>query len=286
MKLSTRVDVRKEPFHLNHNKSSRKQIWEIHHAHPCMEFLYVYEGHGSVKINKQVLEIRPGTLLVFQPFQLHRIQIKGPFIRSVLMFDPYVLDAALLSFNGIRKWFNLLWKQPLTCQVIPEQHHFAILYERLHERLSKVSSGQQQEEFMLSLLSMLQLLELCEKVIYKSLTGKLMPRYSQTVVLMIEWIELHYKEKFDLNRMSEDLHLSTYYLSHTFRQSMGSSITEYIISRRLKEACLLLETSTKTASFIAQEVGFLNGSYFVEYLRPFGESRPKRTECKYNKDIT
>ncbi|WP_173216534.1 helix-turn-helix domain-containing protein [Paenibacillus alba] len=267
MKLSTSVDVRKEPFHLNHYKCCRKQAWEIYHAHPCMEFLFVFEGHGTVEVNKQLLSIEPGTLLVFQPFQLHRIQMKGPFIRSILMFDPYKLDGALLAFNGIRKWFNILWKKELTCQALPQQQHVANLFENLNTKLKNVPANKQQEEFILCLLSILRHLEPYEKEIYKGKEDAGKPRFSHTAMQMIEWIELHYKEKFDLSRMSEDLHLSTYYLSHMFRQSTGSSITEFIISRRLKEACLLLETTTKTASFIAQEVGFLNGSYFCRVFK-------------------
>ncbi|MEC0264650.1 AraC family transcriptional regulator [Paenibacillus anseongense] len=275
MKLSTNVDVRKEPFHLNHYKISRKPAWEIYHAHPCMEFLYVYEGHGRVEVNKQVLPVEPGTLLVFQPFQLHRLQIKGPFVRSILMFDPYKLDAALLAFSGIRQWFNILWKQPLQCQAIGEQQHVAVLFERLHEKLAHTLLHKQEEEFILSLLAILQGIEPVRKKLYSGLEDKLRPRYSHTAIQMIEWIELHYKEKFDLNRMSEDLHLSTYYLSHTFRQSTGSSITEFIVARRLKEACLLLETTNKTAGFIAQEVGFLNGSYFCRVFKTVLGITPK-----------
>jgi AraC-like DNA-binding protein len=275
LKLSTNVDVRKEPFHLNHYKISRKLTWEIYHAHPCMEFLYVYEGHGRVEVNKQVFPVEPGTLLVFQPFQLHRIQIKGPFIRSILMFDPYKLDAALLAFSGIRQWFNILWKQPLQRQAIGEQQQVAALFERLHQKLARVHIHKQQEEFVLSLIAILQGIEPVRKELYSGLEDKLRPRYSHTAMQMIEWIELHYKERFDLNRMSEDLHLSTYYLSHTFRQSTGSSITEFIVARRLKEACLLLETTNKTASFIAQEVGFLNGSYFCRVFKTVLGITPK-----------
>ncbi|MGU3566523.1 helix-turn-helix domain-containing protein [Paenibacillus sp. D51F] len=120
---------------------------------------------------------------------------------------------------------------------------------------------------MLCLLSILQHLEPFEKGMHLGQDDPFMPRFSHTVMQMMEWIELHYKEKFDLHRMSEDLHLSTYYLSRMFRQSTGSSITEFIISRRLKEACLLLETTTKTAGFIAQEVGFHNGSYFSRVFK-------------------
>ncbi|MDR6551213.1 AraC family transcriptional regulator [Paenibacillus qinlingensis] len=275
MKLSTSVDVTREPFHLNHEKSSRKLNWEVYHAHSCMEFLYVYEGVGRVEVNKRWYSVEPGSLLIFQPFQLHRIQIQGPFVRSVLMFDPYRLDAALHAFNGIRSWFHLLWKESLTCQVIPNQQHLAKFYEHLYCKMSRVSPFKQQEEFVLCLLALLQQLESCESEICLVQKEKPKLRCHHTAGQMTEWIERHYKEKFNLQRMSEDLHLSTFYLSHIFRQSTGRTITEFIISRRLKEACLMLETTSKSASFIAQEVGFQSGSYFSRVFKTVLGMTPK-----------
>jgi len=268
MKLSTSVNVKKEPFHLNHYKSDRQQHWEVHHAHQSMEFLYIYEGRGTVEVNKRQYPVEPGTLLVFQPFQQHRIRMQGLFIRTVLMFDPYQLDAGLQAFGSLRKLFATLWKQPLALQVFPCQHELAPLFDKLNRKLKDVHPGKHQEEFTLCLLFLLKHLEPLEKELIDPRSEvACKPRYSHTVEQMIEWIELHYKEKFDLNQMSDDLHLSTYYLSHTFRQSTGCSITEFMTNRRLKEACLLLITTSKTSSFIAQEVGFLNGSYFCRVFK-------------------
>lgn len=275
MRLSTSVDVTKEPFHLNHVKSCRTQNWEVYHAHSCMEFLYVYEGNGRVEVNKRWFNIEPGSLLVFQPFQLHRIQMKGPFVRSILMFDPYRLDAVLRAFSGMRSWFNTLWRQPLTCHVLPRQQQMAHLYENLYSKLHRVPLHKQQEEFVLTLLSLLQQLEPFEHELCQGQKEKLKLGNNHTAEVITEWIERHYKDKFDLGRMSEDLHLSTFYLSHIFRQSTGRTITEFIISRRLKEACLLLETTSKTASFIAQEVGFQNGSYFSRVFKSVLGITPK-----------
>ncbi|MFC5450357.1 AraC family transcriptional regulator [Paenibacillus aestuarii] len=276
MKLSTSVNVKKEPFHLNHYKSDRQQHWEVHHAHQSMEFLYVYEGRGTVEVHKQQSPVQPGTLLVFQPFQQHRIRMQGTFIRTVLMFDPYLLDNGLHAFGSLRKLFGTLWKGPLAMQAIPGQHELAPLFEKLNRKLKDVHPGKHQEEFTLCLLFLLKHLEPYEKEwIAPHSEHKFKPRYSHTVEQMIEWIELHFKEKFDLHQMSDDLHLSTYYLSHTFRQSTGSSITEFITNRRLKEACLLLETTSKTSGYIAQEVGFLNGSYFCRVFKTMLGLTPK-----------
>jgi quercetin dioxygenase-like cupin family protein len=64
-----------------------------------MEFLYVHRGQGTLIMNQQTYGIFPGTLIVFQPFQLHSVQMtdmeNSPFIRSPLIFDPAVVEEHL-----------------------------------------------------------------------------------------------------------------------------------------------------------------------------------------------
>jgi AraC-like DNA-binding protein len=284
MRLSTAVNLNKEPFHLNFQKTSDQKNWEVFHAHQSMEFLYVYEGEGSAHVNKSVIPIVPGSLLIFQPFQLHRLKIKQNFVRSVFMFEPYAVDSSLIAFPSLRKFYDSLWKSLLSNQAIylsPEHNEFILLYHQLNERLKTVPSGKWQEEFILFIMSFLQHLRFYVKDLCPPQYTAPSLKGSHTVDRMIRWIDTNFRNNFTLKKMSEELHLSTYYLSHTFREATGSSITEFITSRRLKEACILLETSSMSISHIALEVGFQNGSYFCRVFKQKLQLSPKdyRQSC-------
>lgn len=53
---------------------------------------------------------------------------------------------------------------------------------------------------------------------------------------MMHWIEEHYTDEIKLNHMADDIHLSKSYASRIFQQETGSSITDYVTARRLKQA--------------------------------------------------
>ncbi|MFF2089559.1 AraC family transcriptional regulator [Paenibacillus sp. NPDC058174] len=279
MKLSTTVDVRKEPFHLNYCKTSNQQTWEVFHAHQSMELLYVHEGEGDAYIHGKVFPIQPGTLLLFQPFQLHRLEMNRLYVRTILMFDPYPVDTALVGFPALQHFFKGLWKSKLANPVLyfsPTNNELLVLYERLHQRLQHVPSHKIQEEYMLFLLSALQLLRLSEQQL--GLTKQTAPEQEtfQTIKRVLSWVDTHYRDKFVLEKLADDLHLSSYYLSHSFSDKTGSSLTQYISSRRIKEACLLLETTTKSVGAIADEVGFQQVSYFCRVFKGMLGVTPKR----------
>ncbi len=90
---------------------------------------------------------------------------------------------------------------------------------------------------------------------------------SHPVEDIIQWIEQHYSEEFRLESLAGELHLSPFYLSRLFNTATGSSITQYITARRIREACLLLQTSSLSISAIGQNVGLSNPSYFNQLFK-------------------
>ncbi|MEK3883049.1 AraC family transcriptional regulator [Paenibacillus sp. PL2-23] len=269
MKLSTNVNLRREPFHINYRKTSESQQWEVFHFHQAMELLYVYEGTGTAIVGHRMLPIEPGTLLLFQPFQLHRLVVSDRFVRTVLMFDPHAVEAYIQPFGRIRHLFQSLWKSGLQQQSFrhpklgPELEE---AFDRLVRHLSTVPYDKQADEYGLLLLSCLHSLSAYDRRLEAKELPKRMPHHIEAVIL---WLEDHYKEKLSLEQLAADLHLSPYYVSHSFTQITGSSITDYMLGRRIKEACRLLETTSLTISAIALDIGFSNPSYFCKLFKQY-----------------
>jgi YesN/AraC family two-component response regulator len=99
---------------------------------------------------------------------------------------------------------------------------------------------------------------------------------------MLDWIELHYHEDFKLQQIADDLHLSKYYVSHLFKEHTGYAITDYIMARRLKEACLLLVNTDKPIEHIGQNIGVPDASYFTKFFK----KRMGMTPKKYRDSVT
>ena len=72
---------------------------------------------------------------------------------------------------------------------------------------------------------------------------------------VIDYIESHLDEKLDLEKVSEAVHYSKYYLHRMFTNTVGMTIHDYVQRRQLTEAAKLLVFSAKPMI----EIAFLSG---------------------------
>ena len=72
---------------------------------------------------------------------------------------------------------------------------------------------------------------------------------------VIDYIESHLNEKLDLDKVSESVHYSKYYMHRMFTSTVGMTIHDYVQRRQLTEAAKLLIFSSKPII----EVAFLCG---------------------------
>lgn len=93
------------------------------------------------------------------------------------------------------------------------------------------------------------------------------PSGNHQCVAIKRYIDLHFKEPLTLEQLSEEAHMSKYYLSHAFKREYGVSPINYLISRRISESKYLLAETDLSMSQIAQLLGFSSLSYFSQVFR-------------------
>lgn len=86
---------------------------------------------------------------------------------------------------------------------------------------------------------------------------------------IIDFIDAHYMEDISLQQLSNQFHISTYRLSHLFKQTVGYSIMQYVIRRRIGEAQAMLMSTRKKISDIATQNGFSDPSHFNKTFYKF-----------------
>lgn len=80
-------------------------------------------------------------------------------------------------------------------------------------------------------------------------------------------------EPITLHSMGEALHISSYYLSHVFKQMSGYSPVQYLLRRRIGEAQTLLITTDLSITRIAEMVGYDTQSYFnLQFTKNVGHA--------------
>ena len=244
------------------------------HSHQGLQFLYIHEGNGKIIIDGTIYQAGPGMLFLFQPYQFHRLMIntqtERSYIRTVFACEPGAYEELLKPLGSLYDFFRYLWKSRLPVQAISglqEDGPVIRLFQQLHQQLGRTSEQQRIPETAVFLISLLHELRFRSPFIDQLPRGEHQERYLHHAESIMQWVELHYREPFDLERLAAELHLSPTYLSRLFRSCTGSSITEYMTAVRVHRACSLLKHSDYSVERIAEEVGYGSASYFCQLFK-------------------
>ncbi|WP_240415928.1 AraC family transcriptional regulator [Paenibacillus periandrae] len=284
------MSIASDPFQFDYRRTSTLNFKEVFHAHPEMEFTYVHTGRGNLIIEGKAYAIEPNTLMIFQPFQLHRVQIHvtsdSPFIRTVIQFDPALLKPYWASFPVIERFFLDLQQQTNVIPVhsIRESEPIITLMGTFNEARSKMNTHEIKEEFHFFLLGFLRQLK---SLGYKPEDNSSLParRHHHRAEEVMQWIEEHYHEPFRLEQLAEELHLSHYHVAHLFKQATGTTIVAYTQATRIRHACVYLITTSLSIPEIGVRVGIPNPSYFCRVFRHTMGSTPHQYRLHIHKRI-
>ena len=108
---------------------------------------------------------------------------------------------------------------------------------------------------------------------------------SKQVVLCLDYIYSHIKERITVAMLAEYTGLSESYLSRVFKQNLGISISDYIREKKIEKATHLLRYSDKSIIDIANYLSFSSQSHFIQTFENFTGMTPKKYRNKYYKSM-
>ncbi len=170
-----------------------------------------------------------------------------------------------LCFSILLQENRMIQEQNLT------DENFLGSESQLWERLNQFETL---ESTLLWLVSQLQ-----EVIQYLSLPNR--TKQSSLVSRIIDFLNNNYSLNIGLNDVSEELALTPNYLNSIFRNSLGVTITDYILSKRLDQARLLLKDQNLKVYEIGNSVGFKNTAYFCSVFKKSTGLTPKQYREKY-----
>jgi YesN/AraC family two-component response regulator len=84
----------------------------------------------------------------------------------------------------------------------------------------------------------------------------------QHVIRSRQYIQTHYQQNIKLTDIAADSYVSTYYLSHLFKEYTGFSPMSYLTALRIKKAQELLQDSHHSISEVSLLVGYEDLQHF------------------------
>ncbi|MDD4872234.1 MAG: helix-turn-helix domain-containing protein [Kiritimatiellae bacterium] len=84
---------------------------------------------------------------------------------------------------------------------------------------------------------------------------------------VVDYIHRNYAQQIKIEKLVQIACVSESHLKRIFKRLFGMSPIEYVILTRINASRDLLETTARTVSDIAQEVGFYDHSHFIRHFR-------------------
>lgn len=210
---------------------------------------YTYAGEGKLSYNGQTYHLLPG--------QLFLIDCRVPHEYSTLEETWEHVDIHLWGTNA-ENIYRHFHDHEIVHLAFP-QEGFTFLVEGLLDACTKVSDHR---SLFISnaLLSMLcSLLEHAEKENCSATPEA----YKKT----IEYMEANYMLPLSLDTLASLVNVSKYHFSREFRKYTGTSPNDYLVSLRMKHACILLVNTDLSIEEVAREVGIHNMSNFIALFK-------------------
>ncbi len=212
------------------------------HIHEAYELMLILSEDVWLDINEEVYPVPYGSLLFFNPMDLHRIRYRGNLLyqRFVLWFKPaFLQEIATLRYPFMRCFFmrgrekaNLL---PLTDTQLAS-------VRPLFERLCCAPSWQGQAREMTIRLRLGELLIAVQELLCPLLgqSDQYELSQEQAVYCAIQYIQEHYTEVIRLQDIAKLTGMNKKELCAAFQAVTGMACGQYLLQYRITTAKALL----------------------------------------------
>lgn len=263
------------------------------HSHHEFEIYFFCGGDCKYLINNRIYELVPGDIILLDGMTLHKANpgSESIYTRSIIHFSPTWLSQ-LISTLGIPNLLDPFKKlnNPLLRTRYDENGQFVDRQiKKISRLLSEIDEELQRTGQKNELLEAEVKLELVQMLIriYKMSQQDLAQVTSKKTEKEIHaediasWIRDHFKEKISLDRISTELNLSKYYVSHVFKEVTGFTVMEYVMGCRLNQVKYLLEMEPDlTIAEVSNSSGFESLAHFSRYFK----EKVGVTPSKYRKN--
>ncbi len=101
------------------------------------------------------------------------------------------------------------------------------------------------------------------------------PRDRRRAVQAAHFIDAHFGDALDLERVATEVGLGAYHFLRVFSAVVGVTPHQYLVRTRLRHAAALLATDTRPVTDVALDVGFTDLSNFVRSFRRAAGASPR-----------
>lgn len=239
------------------------------------KMLFVIEGRIRLSFNNRAYIVGPHSLVCISNFEEHSIEILNrPYRRYYLSMIPNQLDLLVKDPRIL-----VLFKKPSTCKNIFDVYSLLPDLLTIFENLG--AEYGQRDRFSERLIH--DLLYRLTVLIYRSFQTRFPQVETRINMLVYEiqhYIDQHFHEPLQINRVAKQFFISPSYLTHKFKEFTGYSPMEYLKLNRLSFSRLLLNSTDYSISEIAVRSGFSDTNNYIKAFKAYYHLTPRQARKK------
>ncbi|WP_339851515.1 AraC family transcriptional regulator [Paenibacillus sp. FSL W7-1088] len=266
----TNIALQENEVYVRSEADNFQDEWPVH-THNGYEIHYFIQGDATFLIGDRIYKPLPGDMFIFRGGVPHRINPSREIVykRSFVNFT----ELLLLDMLAVSQLENLMsiFRHPngLLVHWPPEEReHITGIFKGIKEEMDAGNTGYK----TMVKLSLTQLL----LRIYRKMTSErsvndiLFSSQKQTSVSrVLHYLNQNYTESVSLDELSKTLHLNKYYICHSFKETTGYTISNYVIRKRVAEAKKMLLSTDAPILSISETLGFNTPVYFSRAFKQY-----------------
>lgn len=260
-----------EIIDFNYKEQGKDNFINKKHTHTHhFEMLHIHSGSGIIMVNDMLFPIKKDTIVLINGIDTHCSVPDDPsqYKRSKLVISNALIQSmaeVTAASDIIRDLF--IETNGLCIELRPEETALIdVEMRKIRDNLQK-ESIYQKTNVILSVFKIL----IC--------THENMHHYASTINNkmsdVLHYLNTNIDRKITLEELCSQFHISKYYLCHTFKNTIGMTIFDYILARRISIAAKKLLYTEDSLAEIALSTGFSSFSYFSKMFKEFEGVSPK-----------
>lgn len=235
------------------------------HWHTRTEFLLLTEGKLHVTCGSFSGELEQGDILVVNPHQLHAAKAGKEGVK----YYAIILEPRMS--NGLKVKVNNQYTS-----LFPSKYSFKnhIRDQRLAELMMNIVEEEKKKENSYELFIQGFVIE-AYALLHRYYIDSIVPgSYADSEIFKIlSHIDENYADRITTDTVSRDLGYNKSHFCRKFRSYTGTSFVNYLTMLRLEKAISILQSTGKSISEIASEVGFGSANYFTrQFVKHYGKA--------------
>ncbi|MBL4937830.1 helix-turn-helix domain-containing protein [Clostridium sp. YIM B02515] len=258
--------IEQESISISYETNQTHTTSLILHEHEVFEIYYLTKGKRYMWVDGNNYIINAGDIILIPSNKKHATKSYGtePHSRIVVNFHKQYINNLLHDMKELDLISIFYPNEKVFTLPLSQRQEVERIFVNIQKELTCALPGYS-IAIRLNLLSLLLILVRKKEYIKDvNKTKKASVNYMERI---IEFINVNYQEKLDLNTLSDLFFINPSALSRSFRKYTGVNFSEYVNNKRITEAKQLLKNTDISIMEICASTGYNNLPYFEKTFK-------------------